>query len=130
MNDLTFGSLRGRQLHVRVWTPWSYPYRTPILTALKDFFLSFTGWRFWHRLELELRNLWKYQSRCYCPTGYQTELSARVGQYWGLRIWFSRWTGAAEGPCPCEIGLHEYHKSIGEDCQCVVADMELDESSD
>ncbi len=127
MNDLTFGSHRGRHLMIRAWTPFDYPYRARPLTWLKDFLLSFTGWRFWHRLELEVRNLPGWQGRCYCPTGYSTELSARVGQYWGLRVWLSRWTGAASGPCPCEIGLHEYHKSIGEDCQCVVAEIEAED---
>lgn len=126
--DRMYGSNRGRQLFIRVSTPLHRPFRPSPLTAIKDFFLSFTGWRFWNTVELWLRHIPKYQTRCYCPTGYTVELHAKVGQYWVLWVTLSRWTGAKSGPCPCDYGLHEYHKSIGEDCQCSVAELEWEAS--
>jgi hypothetical protein len=115
MIDRTYGSYRGYHWFVRCSAPSS------IYWALLEFFRTLVGWRFWNTVELELRTRPKYQGRCYCPTGSTTEFRFHAAG-WLVWICLSRFTGSI--PCPCDIGMHEYHVEQGEDCGCIVADQE------
>ena len=122
MKDLTYGTYRGKHWFIRWTTPWAYPYTLQPLRVVREILLTLIGWRFWHQIELRLRTQPKYQSRCYCLAGSLTEFRFQAA---GFLLWvaLSRFTGTV--PCPCDVGLHEYHVSQGEDCGCIVADSEL-----
>ena len=102
---------------LRTGAPWSLWY------ALKDEFRNVFGrranWDSGWFISLKTRP--QQNGYCYCPTGSLTDLKFR---FMGFSLWLhrARWVGTI--PCSCEIGLHEYHVSQGEDCCCIVADME------
>ncbi len=102
---------------LRTAGPWSLWY------ALKDEFRNVFGrranWDSGWFISLKTRP--KLNGYCYCPTGSVTDLKFRL---LGFSLWLhrARWVGPI--PCACDIGLHEYHVSQGEDCCCIVADCE------
>ena len=102
---------------LRTSGPWS------LWSALKDEFRNVFGRRGnwdsgWF---ITLKTTPNFNGYCYCYTGSVTDLRFRL---LGFRLWLHRGRWAGPIPCGCDIGFHEYHVSQGEDCQCIVAEME------
>lgn len=104
-NNLYFGSLSKRQLHLR----WFVPYEFQDFTD-RGFALSWrklvnprnwlraifrrSHWEFWWRRHTESTH------RCYCSTGWSFDGGIRIAG-WSLQWFYSHFTGNV--PCPCDV---------------------------
>ena len=117
MQDKQFGSLSGKQLHLRWFTPCVFerwtghgfalsPWR--LLNPRRWFRAVFNRghYNFWWRFDRETN------SRCWCPVGSLFRGRIEVAGF-GLLWWYSVFTG--DVPCPCDVAFGELEEEQEEE---------------
>lgn len=114
MRDITWGSISGRQLTLRLFAP-SYFERWDEERGYR-----FSPWRLlnpaaWLRAIIRGRYDWWWgnhpncNARCYCRVGRMLDFSLVVAS-WGFFVFYSNYTG--EIPCPCDNGMSEIFEEM------------------
>lgn len=106
MNDMQFGRLSGRHLHLRWLSPWafrawtkdmSYEFSWREMLSLRNWWRAIRdplSWRLWFRRWPGMNH------RCYCPAGVMVDGECVLCGF-GLIFWYSEFAGKL--PCLCDI---------------------------